>query len=485
MSKPPAGALTGHPTLFKRSGSKSWQVKVKVPVGAGGPRQIWRSLKTDDRAEAARRAPLVVAGIRSEIEAARRNSDGTRKDTKGDPTEEHRKQAEWWATQRLPDPSRPGRWIIPEELEPAWDHTIETMLGGTLRPSGGDGDEEGPEYDPLREAAALKFIGQTTGAVVPVATELDRYLTQEGLKASYASRTKKAVGMLGGWLEKNGHGDNLHGVTGRVADRFADFAAAGRATSTLNSYISALSAYWTWMGRRQVAEGNPWGGQSRRVVDRGTNAEKRPFTDDEVRDLLTGPATRTLHDMMRLAALTGMRQAEIGNLTVGDVSADGFTIRESKTAAGRRVVPIHSQLASLVARRSRGKQPDAFLIEELTSSPSRPGRRGHKVGEWFTAYRRNLKLDARRDGRRQSDIDFHSFRRWFVTKAEQAGQPESLIRAVVGHKRDGVTLGTYSGGPSIEQRRAVVEAVRLPKGTASESPEGALGPYRSPKNADS
>ena len=72
-----------------------------------------------------------------------------------------------------------------------------------------------------------------------------------------------------------------------------------------------------------------------------------------------------------------------------------------------------------------------------------------------------------------------------MTKAEQAGQPESLIRAVVGHKRDGVTLGTYSGGPSIEQRRAVVEAVRLPKGTASESPEGTLGPYRSPKNADS
>jgi hypothetical protein len=185
----------GHPKLFKRSGSKSWQVKVKVPVGAGGPGQIWRSLKTADRAEAARRAPFVVAQIRSEIEAARRNSDGTRKDTKGDPTDEDRKQAEWWAAQRQPDPNRPGRWVIPQELELAWEHTVEAMLGSPLRPV--TGDEEGPEYDPAREAATLRFIGQTTGTVVSVAAELERYLAQEGLKASYSSRTRPRTGRSG------------------------------------------------------------------------------------------------------------------------------------------------------------------------------------------------------------------------------------------------------------------------------------------------
>tara|TARA_R110002051_G_scaffold302753_3_gene371258 strand:- start:2031 stop:3305 length:1275 start_codon:yes stop_codon:yes gene_type:complete len=422
---------------------------------------------------------LIVADIRREIEAARRNADGTRKDAKGDVTARQLKDAKWWAENRMPHPTQPGRWTISGELEPAWEHNIDQLLGDPV----GSDEGGGPLYDPTREAAALELIGLTTGTMVPVRSELERYLTQEGLKASYASRTKKALGLLAKWLVDEGYGDNVHAITGRAADQFADFAAPGRTTSTLNSYISALSAYWTWMRRRQIVEGNPWSGQSRRVVDLGTNAEKRPFADDEVQALLTGPANRTLHDMMRLAALSGMRQSEIGNLTVGDVSANGFRVRESKTAAGRRVVPVHPDLADLVARRSHEKEPEAFLIEELTSPPSRPGRRGHKVGEWFTAYRRDLKLDAKREGRRQSDIDFHSFRRWFVTKAEQAGQPESLIRAVVGHKRDGITLGTYSGGPSIEQRRAVVEAVRLPMGTPSESPEGTLGPYRSPKSA--
>ena len=60
-------------------------------------------------------------------------------------------------------------------------------------------------------------------------------------------------------------------------------------------------------------------------------------------------------------------------------------------------------------------------------------------------------------------MNFHSFRRWFVTKAEQAGNQESLIAATIGHKRQGITLGVYSAGPLLEQVRAVVESVQLPK----------------------
>src|SRR5690606_24602322 len=66
------------------------------------------------------------------------------------------------------------------------------------------------------------------------------------------------------------------------------------------------------------------------------------------------------------------------------------------------------------------------------------------------------------EGRRRSLVNFHSFRRWFITKAEQADQPESLIASVVGHKRQGMTLGVYSAGPAKEQARRCVEAVQLP-----------------------
>lgn len=65
-------------------------------------------------------------------------------------------------------------------------------------------------------------------------------------------------------------------------------------------------------------------------------------------------------------------------------------------------------------------------------------------------------------GKRRSLVNFHSFRRWFITKAERADQPESIIAVVVGYKRQGMTLGRYSAGPLMEQARRCVEAVQLP-----------------------
>jgi hypothetical protein len=61
-------------------------------------------------------------------------------------------------------------------------------------------------------------------------------------------------------------------------------------------------------------------------------------------------------------------------------------------------------------------------------------------------------------------VDFHSWRRWFVTEALRAGQLERVVKQVVGHKlpKANVTLGVYFGGDTPEAFRACVEAVRLP-----------------------
>lgn len=43
-------------------------------------------------------------------------------------------------------------------------------------------------------------------------------------------------------------------------------------------------------------------------------------------------------------------------------------------------------------------------------------------------------MNDKRPGQRRSLVNFHSFRRWFVTEAERAGIPESTILSVVGHE---------------------------------------------------
>jgi integrase len=139
-------------------------------------------------------------------------------------------------------------------------------------------------------------------------------------------------------------------------------------------------------------------------------------------------------------------------------------------------VPLHPALAGLVARRLADKEPEAFLLEELKAPAGRPERRGQKVGERFTTYRRDLGLDERDEGRRQANADFHSFRRWHITKLEQAGIAPHLIAALVGHEegRDFLALIRYSAGPSSIQLVEALERVQLPQDARTESPEGRL-----------
>lgn len=266
-------------------------------------------------------------------------------------------------------------------------------------------------------------------------------------------------------------------VTRATAARYVDYLATTMATAaTVNSHVSALSAYWDWMDRRNDLGPNPWKQQQRPSRSTDLSAEKRAFTDEEVVKLLGGETSLTLHDAMRLALLTGMRLSELARLRVQDVGAEVISVADSKTRAGVRKVPLHPLLAALVERRRAGKEPDAFLLEELKAPKGRPERRGQKVGERFTTYRRDLGLDERDEGRRQANADFHSFRRWHITKLEQAGVAPHLIAALVGHEegRDFLALIRYSAGPSPSQLADALRRVQLPADALRESPAGRL-----------
>jgi integrase len=178
-----------------------------------------------------------------------------------------------------------------------------------------------------------------------------------------------------------------------------------------------------------------------------------------------------LAEFMRVAALTGMRREEIGQLRLADCAGGVFIVQQGKTAAARRRVPIHSELAALVARRSKGKMTDAFLFHELRSQNS---ERTDPIGKVFTRYRRSLGIQFG-TGRR-SLVTFHSFRRWFITRAVNAGQPPHIVSLLVGHKegRKGMTLGRYWQGAEDDALRACVEAVKLPTQAPIAVPSGPL-----------
>lgn len=444
--------------------------RVRVPPSLGhSSDHLQRSLKTSSYAQAVSRLPIVAGELVSEIRALSL----AKREAGAPPTKlSVEEEAEWFRSEARRRGLRPGD-PLPDDLDASLDHAIDERLGPLLGdPIGTDGGE--PEY--AGEAEARRLADLVYGRILPVDSELERFITERSLKARYAGRHRRAVARLKAWMSKTYGTDDVRRVTRRIAGEFVDsLLADGLTTITANSLSGSLAVYWRWLRDRIGIEGaNPWENQSRRQRTADLLAEKRPFTDAEIETLLGGRTSRTLHDLMRVAALSGMRIEEIARLTVADTAGDVFSIREGKTAASIREVPIHRDLAALVARRSKEKAPSDRLFDELRGTAKR--ELSAKASERFTEYRRAVGVDERLPGQRQSNVDFHSFRRWFATQAERTGQPPHITSAVLGHAegRQGMTLGVYSAGPSLGQKRAVVDSVRLPKGAPVESPEGPI-----------
>ncbi|PTW63437.1 site-specific recombinase XerD [Breoghania corrubedonensis] len=324
-----------------------------------------------------------------------------------------------------------------------------------------------PVYNKDREKRAVEFAKVALGHATPMDRHHQQYLDQLTVKPRTRADDERAMKYLKAWCELEGVSPVLQSFTRKTAVRFMDGlsgVAQGLSPVTLNKYLRRLSRYWQWLEMRNEVEDNIWRGLTIAEPKTAYDEAERSFTDDEVRRLLQGEATQHMHDLMRIAALTGARIDPIVCLRVCDCADGVFIFKPQKKEKKERACPIHPDLAAIIERRVEGKEPEDALFPEWPA-PRKKGsmrERSFKASSQFTDYRRKMGVDEVVSGKRRSLVNFHSFRRWFITKAEQADQPESIIAAVVGHKRQGMTLGRYSAGPLVDQARRCVEAVNLP-----------------------
>jgi len=317
------------------------------------------------------------------------------------------------------------------------------------------------------EKAAAKLSVIATGVGTPLSAHVAAWLAESGYTKGTADDHERAINRLKSWGKST-----IEEIDRKAAGAFVTWMMNHRGSNwsgdrkTVKKYLSSLSAYWKWMGAKgHLADDlNPWLQQAprkRAVAVEGDESAERAFTDEEVVKLLSGDADETLMDLMRLGALTGARLDVIVSLRVKDCANGCFRFKPQKKEPKARYVPIHSALKEIVERRTKGKDQEAYLFEVETSKEA--GReRSMALSKRFGRYLRAQKVAVLIEGKRRSLVNFHSFRRYFSTKAEQAGQPEHIVAAVVGHKRPGMTFGLYSMGPHIEQARACVESVKLP-----------------------
>ena len=344
-----------------------------------------------------------------------------------------------------------------------YDH-LDTIRGD---PIATEADEKGNPayiYDPERERRAVEFADRVYGRSTPIDAMVEAFLAQRDIAAKTKDVHRRAIGLLREWCKRTSTPFTLQAMTRKASIRFVDDLPSLKDASPahLNKFAEKLSVYWRFLQRREEVDADPWQGLKLTVPRMQHDQRERAFSDEEVKRLMDGPASPAMGDLMRIAALSGARIDAIVDLKVGDCRDGCFTFKVQKMESKPRKVPISSALVGIVARRTEGRADGDDLFPEFPQPVRGDRERSHRASKLFTAYRRSVGVDETVEGKRRSLVNFHSYRRWWITRAEREGVPENPIASIVARKRPGLSLGLYSSGPSLEQLRTAIEAVRLP-----------------------
>ncbi|MBD2838292.1 tyrosine-type recombinase/integrase [Pseudomonas sp. JM0905a] len=235
---------------------------------------------------------------------------------------------------------------------------------------------------------------------------------------------------------------------------------------TKKQYVWAGSQFWQWAIKydarwREDYKGkpNPFEDHTMPVL-RGkaaADAKRKAFTLEELAELYAAAKdgkNAHLPNLITLGAYTGARIEELCQLRIEDViTVDGIpalSVKDSKTEAGIREIPIHSDIAGLVERLAAASK-DGYLL---------PSTDGNKYGVRSDLYSKafgRLKT-AMQYGRQHV---FHSIRMFFITELHRADVAGITLAAIVGHETGTVTFDVYSQGPSMKQKAQAIMKLRL------------------------
>jgi len=217
------------------------------------------------------------------------------------------------------------------------------------------------------------------------------------------------------------------------AEAYARHLGEGLAANTYNKHVNALSAVWRVLAPSMGldADANPWAGIARRKLRPHV---RRALTAAEV-DRLMGAADGELRTLIAIGAYTGLRLGDACRLRWEDVQ--GGTVRVSTSKTGARVaIPVHPRLAEALGDRRGGK---GHVMPGLAERHGRdPSGVSKAVMRAFRAA--GIVGESVREGRKATtDCSFHSLRHTFVTRAIEAGVPQAMVQALVGHSSAAMT----------------------------------------------
>lgn len=235
--------------------------------------------------------------------------------------------------------------------------------------------------------------------------------------------------------------------------------AARVSRTTVNKLLGGVQAVANWGAQNGlVSDDAQWADPFSRMRLEVEQSDREPWEVDELQVLFNsaiysqhlrpaGGKGEAAYWLPLLALFTGARLNEIASLRVSDISQDRATGiwainiddapeigRRLKTAASRRVVPVHPELTKigflkLVASRAAEDGQSAMLFPLLKRS-----KRGGFADDWTKWFGRHIREIGVKDTRRV----FHSLRHGFKDALRAQGVSEDINDALMGQTGGGV-----------------------------------------------
>lgn len=223
--------------------------------------------------------------------------------------------------------------------------------------------------------------------------------------------------------------------------------------SSVNKYLSALAALFSWAAMNGYVDSNPVVGL-RVAPSKRADKQRRPFTPDELRTIfgaLDGKTGSALW-LPILGAFTGARLGELTQLEAGDVrerdGVDVISINDDgdkvlKSNSSVREIPVHPALVEVgfldFAADTRARGGGRLFDVAATAYSKRFGR-----------FRRSLGITGR-------DVGYHSFRHNVADRLRNAGVELEMRNAILGHAQSAMGARYGSGYSMAVLRTAILK----------------------------
>ncbi len=204
-----------------------------------------------------------------------------------------------------------------------------------------------------------------------------------------------------------------------------------------------------------VSDPSPFAGHTIRKTGEGKSIVRHGFSNAECLELMKAVSAgkdSVLSDLTQLSLYTGARIEDLCSLRAEDAVLEdnhrALRIRQSRTQAGVGFVPLHPAIVPVVNRLIE-ESGDRFLIS--SKAKNQYDQRSPGLSKRFGRLKKELGFGP--------ELVFHSLRKTVTTNLEQAGVIEGVAADILGHEKQTMTYGLYSGGTSMAQKMETISKI--------------------------